>query len=73
MPDMNQQAMMAKALREGPPAGGGEMEADMPEGCCCPECPLKDKCMAAGGGPAPDMESGGGGMGGMPGMKGGAA
>lgn len=64
-------AMMSKALRErGPMPMQATEDEPTPEGCMCPDCPIKEKCMMAGGGPAEDME-GGEGMGGMRGMGGG--
>ena len=75
--DMSNQAMMAKALREKAPEA--EPAEDLPEGCCCGECPRMEECMAAGGGPKTPEDAGGMGNGmgmmggGMGGMKGGAA
>lgn len=71
MPDMNQQAMMAQQLRA-KPAELPEVEESAPRGCMCPECPMRERCHAGGGGPSEEMKGGGmEGMGGM--MKGGAA
>lgn len=63
-PNMNQQSMMAQQLRARPPMEPMEND-EGPEGCMCPECPMKEKCMAGGGGPSEEMRGGGMG-GGMP-------
>ena len=77
MPDMNQQAMMANALRAKAPEP--VTDEPLPEGCQCGDCPRMEECMAAGGGPKMPEDVGAkpGGMGmmggGMGGMKGGVA